>query len=358
MSDRRVFKCNLPVRYPVQSILAALLVIGSTGGLLAQQVVEDSLPFEVDAVVAIPFGSDLAMPAGYALGDDGAIYIAGLYSGLLRRIEPDGKVAWTIGGQGDGPGEFKTLYRLAIDGRGNIWAYDFGRNDITVFSADGQFIRRAVLEMRFRQADRIVIVDDRLVVSGVAARGSKYNEHAIHVFNDSLEHVFSFGELPETEDKDVLPYWGAGNISHGLGHGTLVYVRRHPYQLVFYEAATPASVPDSLTLPLQLYGSPEQAYVIERWPSYSIRNSDKNVTRPFEAMQLGSGWILTGRATGEEVNWDVLSPDRSTVFTKRMPSGWRSPIAYDPDRNFLWFHVKSELEPKVYRATITWPSGD
>lgn len=120
----------------------------------------------------------------------------------LRRFTPDGRLLWSAGEKGNGPGEFQLLYRVAIRRDGRILALDFTRHDITGFSADGEFIDRTRLPFRFTQVDAMVpLPDDRLAIVGITRWTSPPLERSIHVFDRQLRHVRSFGPVPPTEQE-------------------------------------------------------------------------------------------------------------------------------------------------------------
>ena len=64
----------------------------------------------------------------------------------IRVFDPDsGAHLFTIGGRGDGPGEFRQSRFLGFDGEGNAFLYDHEHRRLSVFSGSGEFQRSHLL---------------------------------------------------------------------------------------------------------------------------------------------------------------------------------------------------------------------
>lgn len=76
-------------------------------------------------------------------GKDGKIYISDKLTYLIRVFSAEGKYLYSMGGKGEGPGQFKRwIGAYDIDSRGQICQVDFanGNGRITRFSPDGKVI--------------------------------------------------------------------------------------------------------------------------------------------------------------------------------------------------------------------------
>ena len=69
---------------------------------------------------------------------DGTVVVADGGSNEVRFFGPDGNHRGTVGGSGEGPGEFTGLSGLGKDASGRVWAYDFSLRRITWMDAGGQ----------------------------------------------------------------------------------------------------------------------------------------------------------------------------------------------------------------------------
>ena len=80
------------------------------------------------------------------LHPNGSLWIADSQAEEIRVFDPDsGAHLFTIGGRGDGPGEFRQSRFLGFDGEGNAFLYDHEHRRLSVFSGSGEFQRSHLL---------------------------------------------------------------------------------------------------------------------------------------------------------------------------------------------------------------------
>lgn len=73
---------------------------------------------------------------------NGSLWITDSQAREIRVFDPgSGAHLFTIGGRGDGPGEFRRSAFLGFDGEGSAYAYDFEHRRLSVFSESGEFQR-------------------------------------------------------------------------------------------------------------------------------------------------------------------------------------------------------------------------
>ncbi len=94
-------------------------------------------------------GSLLTYITGMAVGPEGRIYSAHPRESLIRIHGPDGWLAATIGGPGEGPGEFRSLRAIGLVGE-TLWAFDAGLSRVSYFTAAGDLIRTLDIPIHFR----------------------------------------------------------------------------------------------------------------------------------------------------------------------------------------------------------------
>lgn len=75
---------------------------------------------------------------GLEVGRDGRIYTLHPQESLIRIHEANGEPVGTIGGPGDGPGEFRSPRAMGWRGD-SLWVLDFRTYRFSYFNADGQF---------------------------------------------------------------------------------------------------------------------------------------------------------------------------------------------------------------------------
>lgn len=75
-----------------------------------------------------------------AIGPDGLVYVLDGIAEEVRVFSADGQHVRTMGGPGDGPGELRGPFAIALDPEGRLWiAQERGRR-YTVFDAAGSFV--------------------------------------------------------------------------------------------------------------------------------------------------------------------------------------------------------------------------
>ena len=87
-------------------------------------------------------GPELFGSVGTArLHPNGSLWIEDSQAREIRVFDPgSGAHLFTIGGRGDGPGEFRRSAFLGFDGEGSAYAYDFEHRRLSVFSESGEFL--------------------------------------------------------------------------------------------------------------------------------------------------------------------------------------------------------------------------
>ncbi|HEY0154294.1 MAG TPA: NHL repeat-containing protein [Longimicrobium sp.] len=80
-----------------------------------------------------------AAPARLAVSGKGEVYALDRWTGEIYRLDTSGRFVDRFGGKGDGPEQFRWAMGLAIDGRGRVYVSDVGRG-IRVFDATGHFV--------------------------------------------------------------------------------------------------------------------------------------------------------------------------------------------------------------------------
>lgn len=80
-----------------------------------------------------------AGPHRIALTDSLVVVGDGMVDRLIALDRTTGSVAWTFGGHGAGPREFRGISDLTVTRSGVIWVLDFGNGRVAMLSGDGDF---------------------------------------------------------------------------------------------------------------------------------------------------------------------------------------------------------------------------
>lgn len=95
----------------------------------------------VSETEAFYFGSITALD----ITSDGRIVVADRAASNIKLLRPDGSLLDTLGGPGEGPGEFQTLTRVGVDARDSLYALDLQRAQITVYAPADPYERHRIL---------------------------------------------------------------------------------------------------------------------------------------------------------------------------------------------------------------------
>ena len=138
---------------PLTAALSALLTSGGMlhGAADAQVVVDNSLEsawtstaewtLEEDLRIGGPPGGYLTMVVAVAADSRDNIYILDYVTQEIHVFDPEGGFLRTLGGQGDGPGEFRDALGPAIAPGDTLWVADQRAPRYSIFGPDGTFLR-------------------------------------------------------------------------------------------------------------------------------------------------------------------------------------------------------------------------
>lgn len=252
--------------------------------------------------------------------------------GEVRCYTLDGKSKWRAGRKGEGPGEYRTVYRLAIGPTGSVFAFDIAKMTITQYDSTGRLIRSGLVPFSMRQVGDLVAPDDStLAVSGYASSAGAASRYGIHLFrwDSTISLLRSVGRLPGTVKPEVLNYWGTGNIRMG-DDGGITYQVSAPHEMVTFgvnglaERAQPVSIEVS---------GPDETFVIEEGATqFAIRRiQSTKVIMPMGIEPLSpSLWVMQRRVRpdssyrGPLELIDLVGPDG------RSRASWAVPDSISP----------------------------
>lgn len=287
---------------------------------------------------------------------NGDLVVADMFTGMLSRIGRSGERRWTVGHGGEGPGEFRRLYRVGVGPGDIVIAYDLERRDVSVFTGDGEFINRVRLEAIFRQVDSILMPSPGMfIVSGTCPIGSPQEDYAVHVFDAKGHYERSFGPLPETEQREILGYWGAGMLRRTVT-GDILYTRRLPYEVYRY---SPTGELKSVTnVAVRITGHPEDRYEITRnGPSgaFRIQRTQERVTYPIATVAIGDGLLLTSRSDGQDRYLTLVREEGDVLADRSLEPGEGILVDNSAPSGTIWMSDSSSGLTKVLingRVTI------
>ncbi len=86
-------------------------------------------------------GPPFYFPTNVALSAAGEIYVTDGYGNArVHKFAPDGRLLFSWGEPGTGPGQFRVPHGIAVDRNGTVFVADRENSRIQLFSADGKFL--------------------------------------------------------------------------------------------------------------------------------------------------------------------------------------------------------------------------
>ena len=110
-------------------------------------------------------GPPFNMPTNVAIAPSGELYITDGYGNArVHKFSAEGKLLFSWGSAGAGPGEFNLPHGIAIDRRGRVYVADRENSRIQIFSAEGEYLTQWTdtarpMQIYFDAAERAFVCD-------------------------------------------------------------------------------------------------------------------------------------------------------------------------------------------------------
>jgi DNA-binding beta-propeller fold protein YncE len=110
-------------------------------------------------------GEPFNMPTNLAIAPSGDLYVSDGYGNArVHRFSADGKLRYSWGAPGDGPGQFNLPHGIATDRKGLVYVADRENSRIQVFTADGKYLQKWTdtgrpMQVYFDAEDRAFVCD-------------------------------------------------------------------------------------------------------------------------------------------------------------------------------------------------------
>ncbi|MFV1987797.1 MAG: 6-bladed beta-propeller [Gemmatimonadota bacterium] len=163
-----------------------------------------------------------------AFDSRGRIYLRGFFTKELKVYDAGGNYEATIGGEGDGPGEFKGIMGIAIGSFDSLYVFDRLAMRLSVFSPDHVFARSARLEIEPSGYDPVLFPwDPDHFYMTAHMRTPDLIGWPIHKIDMAGSRVHSFGS--STGEYSPVDSFGGTRIIANGGNGTLWSGRLEEY---------------------------------------------------------------------------------------------------------------------------------
>lgn len=114
-------------------------------------------------------GRPFNRPTSVALSPEGALYVTDGYANCrVHKFSPEGKLLFSFGEPGSGPGQFRLVHGIAIDPRGTLYVGDRMNSRIQLFSPTGEYL--AEWNDVYQPNDLFIDPQERLFVAEIGYR--------------------------------------------------------------------------------------------------------------------------------------------------------------------------------------------
>ncbi len=194
--------------------------------------------FRIEAAVSLP---------------DGGIVVANGGTSELKAYDDAGQHLWTVGRQGEAPGEYRLITGLGVGPGDSFWVYDFGLRRFTVLTSGGETIRTFAVGAALSAVNAVGRLPDGsfVVKEGWSSRTHENNEFglarqpvAIARFMEGRPRHDTIVALPGreiflgTEGRRMVmsaPLF-ARNASAAMRGGTVVAGSQETFEIGFYSS--------------------------------------------------------------------------------------------------------------------------
>ena len=322
-----------------------------------------------------------------AILSDGRIVIANTGTSELRLYDERGTFIRSIGRDGEGPGEFRNVSNVWAGAGDTLLAWDFQLQRLSIFSADGEFLRSRSSRAQRRHFAAGVLDDGSLIVveqipSGGLVAGRTI-DFEIHLLRDdpagaeldtlgryphSLAFIF---EIPGGSSRAARQVtFSAFTSIAALGDRVAVATGRGPEIRMHVRDAPGVTVLRWSEPPLPVTDADADAYkqqALERAPEESrARMRERFADEPFAEHFPATGRVLLehgGRLWVEHwmhphsedpPMWTVFARDGRMLATVEMPPGFRLLAARD---DVIVGLVRDDLDVEQVRSYRVQPGG-
>lgn len=284
-----------------------------------------------------------------AVLEDGTIVVGDQLSRELSFFDRSGRFVWKVGGEGEGPGEFRSLLGVKRYRGDSILAFDYARARITVFGADGGYGR--VIMNPFSRTDNYWLAGalprGALVLTS-PGRSMMPGPPGVRMDSTRVIVLESDGSVGDT-----VGAFGIGlkrvderGFSHPLRFGLVGLFAMSDDQLVWGDAvAYEFRVHDPTGRPIRLVRrahdqqpvTDETIDRLKRWyrDNVAMPGGEARLEQVLDAMEFAevipaysqlhvdaTGHVWVGRyhySLSRPTEWDVFAPDGRWLATVHMP---------------------------------------
>ena len=168
-----------------------------------------------------------------ALGDGGLVFLD-LFDQRVHRVGPDGRILWSWGRKGEGPGELQDVQGVDLDHAGNVVLVDARRLVRITLSPEGDFIGEETVARRNGFIRSVALLGDgTMAVQTSRVPWGVWEQESIQPVSGLPA---GWSEMPSLQNQGRMDSWREDGWVFGLayGNGWLVFrgtsmIGVHPY---------------------------------------------------------------------------------------------------------------------------------
>jgi hypothetical protein len=308
--------------------------------------------------------------------DDGRVIVADAGFGELRCFGPDGDHEWTVGGLGEGPGEFRVLDWVRPFGPDSLVAYDRSLRRLTVFDRNGAVGRTVNVRpahSALRPTVMGVLADGSLVVRAAPSVTPNTVSPGVNQWEELVLRYTQGGQLVDTIAKVLgseylaLVVEGRRNLlSRPFGRHSVIAVSFNrvyvaytgDYTIAEYDFAGTLTRLVRLVAPDRPVTDAHRERYAQEWLTEIATDNERNRIRrllevaPFpDALPAFSSilidadgylWVEDSRVPAEvRIIYSVFDVDRGLMARVEIPEGLR---VYEVGRDYVLGRWQDSLD--------------
>lgn len=286
------------------------------------------------------FGSITALD----VTSEGRMVVSDMQANHIKVLAPDGSLIDTLGGPGEGPGQFQRLGRVQVARGDSLFAYDSQQTRLTVYGPDSPYrlSRTIAISREKARIGRVHVLDEALV--GVEFNIVRQPKEGVQHPDPLPWRLLSETGVPEDTLFRTRPQpFALKKISGGFSVESIPFARQ-AHVAVRPDTQMYVGWPDSLHVTATVPTGQSETMVSIPAPSPPVQEADRDSalsdvetdlhnmigsaipdTKPAftDLIVADDGRIWIQRPTetpdAETVPWWVLTPDTKTIRRVRLP---------------------------------------